>query len=29
VDQIWQLCDALVEAHGPLLPESLREPLPL
>jgi alpha-galactosidase len=29
VDQIWQLCDALVEAHGALLPESLREPLPL
>src|SRR4051812_37591160 len=29
VDQIWQLCDALVEAHGPLLPEALREPLAL
>jgi len=25
VDQIWQLCDALVEAHGVLLPEALRE----
>ncbi len=29
VDQIWELCDALVAAHGPLLPEALREPLPL
>jgi alpha-galactosidase len=29
VDQIWQLCDALVAAHGALLPEPLREPLPL
>jgi alpha-galactosidase len=29
VDQIWQLCDALVAAHGPLLPEALREPMPL
>jgi alpha-galactosidase len=29
VDQIWQLCDAMVAAHGPLLPEALREPLPL
>ena len=27
VDQIWELCDALVAAHGPLLPEALREPL--
>jgi alpha-galactosidase len=24
VDQIWELCDALVAAHGSLLPESLR-----
>ena len=29
VDQIWQLCDALVAAHGDLLPEPLREPCPL
>ena len=29
VDQIWELCDALVAAHGPLLPEALREPVPL
>jgi alpha-galactosidase len=29
VDQIWQLCDALVAAHGPLLQDSLREPLAL
>jgi alpha-galactosidase len=29
VDQIWQLCDAMVAAHGSLLPEALREPLPL
>jgi alpha-galactosidase len=29
VDQIWQLCDALVAAHGPLLPEALREPVHL
>jgi alpha-galactosidase len=29
VDQIWQLCDALVAAHGTLLPEALREPMPL
>ncbi len=27
VDQIWELCNALVAAHGSLLPESLREPL--
>jgi alpha-galactosidase len=27
VDQIWDLCNALVEAHGTLLPESLREPM--
>jgi alpha-galactosidase len=25
VDQIWDLCNALVEAHGTLLPEALRE----
>jgi alpha-galactosidase len=25
VDQIWELCNALVTAHGPLLPEALRE----
>jgi alpha-galactosidase len=25
VDQIWELCNALVAAHGPLLPEALRE----
>jgi alpha-galactosidase len=29
VDQIGQLCDAMVAAHGSLLPEALREPLPL
>ena len=29
LDQIWRLCDALVAAHGPLLPEALREPMPL
>jgi alpha-galactosidase len=29
VEQIWGLCDALVAAHGPLLPEELRQPLPL
>ena len=29
VDQIWQLCDAMVDAHGPLLPEALRRPLAL
>ena len=29
VDQIWDLCDALVEAHGELLPEPLRAPCPL
>ena len=29
VDQIWELCDALVAAHGSLLPEALRTPLPL
>jgi alpha-galactosidase len=25
VDQIWELCNALVSAHGALLPEPLRE----
>jgi alpha-galactosidase len=25
VDRIWELCNALVAAHGDLLPESLRE----
>ena len=25
--EIWELCDALVAAHGSLLPEILREPL--
>ena len=25
VEEIWRLCDALVEAHGDLLPEPLRE----
>ena len=29
VDQTWKLCDALVAAHGPLLQDSLREPLAL
>ncbi len=29
VEQIWRLCDALVFAHGDLLPEPLREPCPL
>ena len=29
VEQIWALCDDLVAAHGDLLPEALREPLPL
>jgi alpha-galactosidase len=29
VDQIWELCDALVAAHGPLLPDALRAPLRL
>ncbi|MDT5363823.1 MAG: alpha-galactosidase [Mycobacterium sp.] len=29
VDQIWQLCDELTAAHGPLLPEALRTPLAL
>jgi alpha-galactosidase len=29
VEQIWQLCDALVAAHGDLLPEPLRHPCPL
>jgi alpha-galactosidase len=27
-EQIWQLCDDLVAAHGELLPEPLRQPLP-
>ncbi len=27
VEQIWDLCDALVAAHGTLLPEALREPM--
>ena len=27
VEQIWELCDALVAAHGTLLPEALREPM--
>ena len=27
VEQIWELCDALVAAHGALLPEALREPM--
>ncbi|ANW65363.1 alpha-glucosidase/alpha-galactosidase [Mycobacterium sp. djl-10] len=26
VDQIWQLCDELITAHGDLLPEALRVP---
>jgi alpha-galactosidase len=29
VDEIWQLCDALTEAHGDLLPEALRAPVVL
>jgi alpha-galactosidase len=29
VDQIWQLCDAMVAAHGEQLPEPLRAPCPL
>jgi alpha-galactosidase len=29
VDQIWELCDAMVAAHGPLLPDALRAPLRL
>ncbi len=29
VDQIWELCNELVAAHGDLLPESLRVQLPL
>jgi alpha-galactosidase len=29
VDQIWELCDELTAAHGPLLPEALRAPLAL
>ena len=24
VDEIWDLCDAMTEAHGDLLPEALR-----
>src|SRR3954447_4389902 len=27
VDQIWELCNALVAAHGSLLPETLRDPM--
>jgi alpha-galactosidase len=27
VDQIWALCNDLVAAHGPALPEALRVPL--
>lgn len=27
VDQIWELCDAMVAAHGEALPEALRGPL--
>ena len=27
VEEIWRLCDALVDAHGDLLPEPLRGPL--
>ena len=26
LDQIWELCDELTEAHGDALPESLRVP---
>jgi alpha-galactosidase len=29
VDAIWELCDALTAAHGDLLPEPLRVPVPL
>ena len=29
VDAIWELCDAMAEAHGDLLPAALRDPLPL
>jgi alpha-galactosidase len=29
VDAIWDLADAMVSAHGPLLPQSLRGALPL
>ncbi|HEX2810132.1 MAG TPA: alpha-glucosidase/alpha-galactosidase [Kineosporiaceae bacterium] len=29
VEQIWQLCDELVAAHGDLMPEPLRAPCPL
>jgi alpha-galactosidase len=28
VERIWQLCDALTSAHGELLPEPLRRPVP-
>ena len=27
-EQIWEMCDDLVAAHGDLLPEALRQPLP-
>jgi alpha-galactosidase len=27
VESIWELADAMVAAHGPLLPEALRVPL--
>jgi alpha-galactosidase len=29
VDQIWQLCDDMVAAHGDLMPEPLRAACPL
>jgi alpha-galactosidase len=29
VDAIWELCDAMTAAHGGLLPEPLRVPVPL
>jgi alpha-galactosidase len=29
VDAIWELCDAMTAAHGDLLPEPLRVPVPL
>jgi alpha-galactosidase len=29
VEEIWEMCDALVAVHGDLLPEALREPLRL